>query len=278
MGNLITCNDVGKYLGVSIADATVNAKITALIAQASAAIEKVCDRTFAETEYREWYDGTGTAYLKLNQYPITRLYQVSCSAQDLARLSYAGTSPEAFASCDGVTLTLVDYEAHDLTLATYATATTLKAVVELVTGWTLTIDSGMDSYDTRKIQPFSAYVLGAGDEYDLQIPDEAIESRVSANTKWIIEGRFSASPLSVFVWYKAGYATIPADLQYVATRIVSDAYRMSKRDTTFKSEKLGDYGYTAADPSSGSDSQFSMSDLLAPYASMLRQFKRVEMA
>ena len=68
MANLITCSDVGKYLGVSIADATVKAKIDCLIKQASAAIEKWCDRTFTETVYREWYDGNGTCYLKTNQY------------------------------------------------------------------------------------------------------------------------------------------------------------------------------------------------------------------
>ena len=278
MANLITCSDVGKYLGVNIADATVNAQITALIAQASAAIEKFCDRTFAETEYREWYDGTGTQYLKLNQYPITRLYQVAACIQDLACLSYTGTAPEAFASSDGVTLTLVDSDATDIALASFATATLLKAEVESNAGWTLAITTGMDAFDTRKIQPFSAYVLGPGDEYDIQIPDEAIESRVSANTKWLIEGNFPAYRLGIFVWYKAGFALIPEDLQYVATRVVSDAYHMSSRDTTYKGEKLGDYSYTAADSSSGSDSQFSMSDLLAPYASMLSQYKRVEMA
>jgi len=275
MANLITCGDVGKFSKkIDIADGDTKAKFDSLITQASAAIEKWCDRTFALTEYKQWYDGNGTCYLKLDDYPVTRLYQVACGTQDLARLSYTGSEPEAFASCDGATLTLVAGSATDLTLSSYATATALKTAVENVTGWTLAIFSGMDSYSPAKMQPFSGYVEGAGNEIDLQIPDEAITARMADRAEWLVEGSFPHGKSNIFVWYKAGFATVPEDVQLVATRIVVDLYYASNRDSTMKGEKLGDYSYTAGGSADGVD----MQNIVESYADTLRRYKRVEMA
>jgi len=276
MADLITCADVAKYNPkISIANTTVKAAVQSLITQVSAGVEKWCDRTFAATTYQQWYDGTGTRFLKLDQYPVTRLYQVSCGTQDIIRLSYTGADVEAFASCDGVALTLVNGTTiTDITLSDNATATALASSIADVTGWGASIFSGMDNYPPSKIRPFNSYAKGAGNEVDVVIPDEAMDARVADRSEWLIEGGFPCGSSNVFVWYKAGYALIPEDLKHVVARIVSDAYRVSKRDTTMKGEKLGDYSYTAGGGADG----VSLQNLIGNYSDALIRYKRVEMA
>ena len=266
MSDLVTCADVARYIGVSIADTTVKAKIDAMVTQVSAAVERHCDRVFSEVTYKHWFDGNGTRVLRLNQYPVTRVYQMSSSTQDLIRLSYTGSAPEAFTSCDGVTLTLTATTPVDITLASYATATLLKAEIETNTGWSASIYNGMDAFDTTKIKPFSGYVKGAGDELNLVIPEDASEARMSEGSEFLLEGCFPCGYLNIFVWYKAGYpaGSIPADLQMVVTRIVADVYASSSRAPGMREEKLGDYSYKL-----GGD----INSTVENYAAALSEFK-----
>ena len=274
MADLITCADAAKYLDVDIADTAIKAKIDALISQASATVERYCSRTFALTEYKAWVDGQGGSALALPQYPITRLYQVSCGTQDFVRLSYTGSAPEAFASCDGATLTLADSSTADITLASYATGTLLKAQIETNTGWGCDIFSGMDSFDSTKIRPFSEYCKGSGNEIDIVIPDESQSAVISNTDGWLIEGSFPSGTRNVFVWYKAGYSATPAGLKAIVTSMVADAYRASERDTSLKSEKLGDYSYTAGSAADGVD----MQNIIKNYEYGLSMYRRMEFA
>lgn len=270
MSDLVTLADVNKYLGATETDTAAIARRKALITQISAAVEDWCDRSFHQATYRQWYDGNGSRYLALRQYPVTRLYQVANNTQDMGRLAYTGTAPEAFASSDGATLTLIDGDTPtDLTLSDYSTVTALKAAIE-GGNWTFTITSGADNYVPTKMRPFSQYVESAGDVVDIEMPDESIDARVSDSSEWLIEGIFPQGRSNVFVWYRAGYASIPEDIKNAVIRMVVDAENMSERDNTLKSEKLGDYSYTAGD--------IDPQSIVNTYASELRRYKRVEFA
>lgn len=48
------------------------------------------------------------------------------------------------------------------------------------------------------------------------------------------------------VIYNAGYATIPNDLKLIALQILTDIESNINKNTTIKSESLGDYSYTLA--------------------------------
>jgi len=61
-------------------------------------------------------------------------------------------------------------------------------------------------------------------------------------------GGFNAGHQNVFVWYTAGYTTIPYALEQACLELVKFKYDQSKRDPGMKSEKIGGvYSYTLAD-------------------------------
>jgi len=279
MANLVTIGEVKTFIGIDANCDTPN--LNKLIGYVSAAVETYLGRTIALTEYREWYDGSGIRYQRLSQWPITRLYQVSDWQQTLGRLTYSGAANEAFASSDGVTLTLVDSSATDITLADSATGADLVTAVALVTGWTLNLlTSDMATQDTRKLRPFNVDA-NDGNTIDLEVPEDSIESRVSDNSEWLIEGGFAGGSSNIFVWYKAGYSSTPEDLKWAVLQIMRDAYYSSKagRDITKDGQKLGDYSYKNAAGTGGSDGGgLNLQNIIGSYSQQLSPYKRVEWA
>ena len=72
------------------------------------------------------------------------------------------------------------------------------------------------------------------DDYRLY-KEEGIIELTKAPDVW---GRFVEAPQSVWVYYHAGYATIPEDLQLAAKELVNIYWRGRKRDPSVKSESL----------------------------------------
>ena len=273
MADLVTTGAAKTFIGMD--ENCDDAQLKRLIGYVSAAVETYLGRTLALTEYREWVDGSSAAYQRLNNWPITRLYQVASGSQNLGRLTYSGSSPEAFATSDGSVLTLIDSGAHDITLASNATGTALVAAVGAVTGWTLSLYTpDLGGYDTRKLRPFSDYA-NDGNSIDLELPEDTIYgARVSEGSEWLIEGGFPGGASNIFLWYKAGYSDLPEGLEWAVLQIVRDAYYTSKagRDNTKDSEKLGDYSYKAA------TGGYNLADIVGSYSQQLSPYKRVEMA
>jgi hypothetical protein len=275
MSDLVTIGEAKQFM--SLDDNCDDGKLRAMIGYVSAGVESYLGRSLAQAEYREWYDGPGGRCLRLAQWPVTRLYQVANETQDLGYLTYAGTSQEAYASSDGTTLTLVDSAATDITLASYPTGTTLKAAVDAVTGWTMTLyTSDAGALDSRKLRPFHDYASD-NQRIDLEVPEDCVESRVSNRSEWLIEGVFPEGASNIFVWYRAGYATLPDALKFPVLQILRDAWFLAKknRDITKGSESLGDYSY---DNAKAGDSGLDLSHIIASYGNQLSAFKRVEFA
>ena len=279
MADLISIGPVKTFIGLG--DNCDDAQLKRLIGYVCDAVETYLGRTLALTEYREWVDGSDSAYQRLNNWPITALYQVASGSQNLGRLTYSGTSPEAFASSDGTTLRLIDASVNEITLASYPTGDDLVTAVAAITGWTLTLYTAeLGGYDTRKLRPFSDY---ANDQnsIDLEIPEGTIYgARVSENQDWLIEGGFPGGMSNIFLWYKAGYSTLPEGLEWAMLQIIRDAYYSSKanRDLTKGEEKLGDYSYknsTGGDTTAGG---YSLADIVGSYGQQLSPYKRVEFA
>jgi uncharacterized phiE125 gp8 family phage protein len=117
-------------------------------------------------------------------------------------------------------------------------------------------------------------VSGAGSEEETELIDSTTY-RYDANTGIIRliadvwtqawETAFASGFLNFEIQYTAGYATIPDDLDMVCREVVRDAYNLSKRDPTLKSESLGDYSYSLASQVELNDGQ---RERLAPYVSV----------
>ena len=79
---LATLDQVKTYIGNS-ADASDDALLQRLIAAASSAIERACDRTLAQTLYVEHRNGNGGTALSLRNFPVTSVTAVSINGLSL---------------------------------------------------------------------------------------------------------------------------------------------------------------------------------------------------
>lgn len=85
---LVTLSEVKDYLKIN-SDSTDDGLLNTLIAACSQAIEDYCERTFTEKLYEdEEYDGSGTKYLLLGQYPVKTIASVEVDGQLLDPSEY----------------------------------------------------------------------------------------------------------------------------------------------------------------------------------------------
>lgn len=224
-----------------------------LVSAASKIVENICDRVFATTPYTEWLDGNGQNYILVPHYPITEIervclgsvvaLEVQCSQSDATR---------AVVSYDKINVDCKivggaeDGKTNSAAVATYKTLSTLDTQIDTFTGWAATIrhtDSGWASADIRPVSglnalsPLYAQLLVPGDAVTW-IDDDGIRTIYLSSA--VSRGR-----KNVFVEWTGGYTSIPEPIEVVCAKIVGDLYAEGKRDSTLKSERLGDYAWVA---------------------------------
>lgn len=241
------------YLRVTVA--TDDALIEDLIDAASAQVENFCQRQFRSRAYAEWYDGTGSTHLLLNQRPVTCFIFLAIDTRGALQVQNASADASyAYVQVDNTQVTLtIEGGAHDgsdvLTFAANPTVTdVVNAINALGKNWTASVLSAFGYFLSTELQPCSG--LNCLDALiTLDIPDKpASEYRVYADRGEIYyEDGFPAGCQNVRVKYTAGYAAVPYDLEEIVWQLIEFAYRRTQHDTALKSEKLGDYSWTAAD-------------------------------
>lgn len=191
MGSLATIAQIKEFLNIS--SVTYDTFATNLLARASAFIEMQCSRVFAETEYKELYDGNGGCELFLDNYPIISLTKFS-EDYDIA------------------TATIND----DIDVATIL----LQKDTGLISPTDFTISKGIRN---------------------------------------------------IYVEYKAGYATIPADVQQVCIELCARKFKESDVNPAG-----GRIGVTAKSVMS-ENVTFSFSDMSAMHKDILKAYKRTNL-
>ena len=213
---LTTAATIKTLLGMS--DNSFDDVLAVLIPQADAIIKRYLQREIEQATYTEYYSGSGSQSLLLNQLPVQSIVSVH---ED--RDGYFGEGDDAFSS-----------------------ATTLLA--------------GTD-YVLRKDAATTVETSQSGILYRIgqTWPRPGDRSR----------GQLASSPgLSlgnIKVVYIAGWASIPADIQYAANRLVTSMLESRKRAGHLQSESIEDYSYTY---SSSADEIWildSVKSSLAPY-------------
>ncbi len=76
---LCTLDDVKAYMDIDVTrmDPSQDDLVTSLITRMSTQIDNYCDRTFASTEYTEYYNGGGLSYLYTDNYPIISVSSIN---------------------------------------------------------------------------------------------------------------------------------------------------------------------------------------------------------
>ncbi len=236
--NLTTLTRVKAYMGLS--GTAQDSLITLLIPQVSDQIAKHLRRDLVATTYRSWVNGTGSPILRLEQWPILNVYQVSLSTMAVGHIQNSSASiKRASVSFDGTNLSLMSVDntgtetLTDLPVATSKTLSALKTAIEAVSGWEVTLNSTDYAMEpSSMLRPIFSAPAADGDTADLVLPDsqeavkliaedliELIRPISFSSTESIIQGfanvpgigeGFPTGSANVFVWYKAGY-TLPSD-------------------------------------------------------------------
>lgn len=200
-----------------------------------------CRRAFDSASYtREKYDGTGTRYLFLKNYPITALARITIGTANAIRIRNTSTYTKASVSVASTGLVLSKDGSTDSTLlfATYTTMTLLVAAINAIgSGWYAELeDSSYASFASSElIEKFGLSCIDSND-IDLKIPYEGAEYNfdVIANEGRIIFNRdLPTNSQCIFVDYTAGYSssTIPDDLTLAIKVFVRNLYQKHNEET-----------------------------------------------
>ncbi len=252
MPSFTTLGDVTTYLGNAHSD-SMNPLIVLLIPRLSADFELETDRTFDDTPYFEWMDGTGDHWLRPKHYPLVDLRRVAVGTEGAATLTNTttnGTHATATISSTELKLSRVVSGVADtdsLTLSTSATLALLAtAITALGNDWTLTIASGFSLFPSVQLRP--GYLGDCRDpvEAQLRVPGSTgFEADIDSSNANLLFSHFGwpRGHQNIFVDYTAGYEIIPVELTHLITKVVAWATLQSGADFTMKREILDNYEY-----------------------------------
>lgn len=255
--NLTTVERFKSYKGLTGNEQ--NAELSAIIPFVSDQVRRYLRRDLERTTYWSWENGQGAEFLRLPQWPILSVTRVATETVMIAYVTFSGDG-DAYMSvgADGLTLTSIGTDGVPVTteipFATYKSLATMRAAVNLITGWTMTIATGYDITATRYIQPVYGR-MAKTEEAFLHVAVGALPVRLfDVDTIEIVDGmsKFPCGIGNVFVEYTAGYTlpvgtdagTLPEGLELLIFQMISDVLALKDKNGSLQSESLGDYSYS----------------------------------
>lgn len=273
---------VKRQANISAADSaacTYDAKLTEYINIASQKITSLLNgRELVATDYVSWLDGNGEGEFVVPQYPLIRVNLLATGRIRSMTVQYTGSSPRATAQVTATGLRLTSWGTSGVTTTEVAWAD-YQTVGEVVTqvndnvaDWTATL---IEDNPSKWLRPqggrdakTAAIDIDAPDcfnhEYEVKYASGLIQFRgwrsyldyepaaMRATDGMGIGAAYltGAAPLgglAIMADYRAGYETVPADIEQVAREMAVMMFDASYRDGSIKSESLGGYSYTLAD-------------------------------
>jgi hypothetical protein len=272
---------VKRQANIVSSDAAYDDSITEYINVVSQRITTLLDgRELVANEYVQWVDGLGEDVLSLPQYPLQRVNLLASGRDPSMTIRYTGSGVRATAQVTSTALRLTSWgtggvTATDVAWADYETVGEVVSYVNAsVTDWTATLVTdnpskwmrplggrdaktaaididGPNTFDTQyEIKRDTGMILFPFGGQDVDYFEPVSGQRPTNGMG--LGGNYlgGASPfggLSVLVDYRAGFETVPADIEQVAREMAVMAFDGSYRDGSVKSESLGGYSYTLVD-------------------------------
>ncbi len=212
-------------------------------------VKGYCRRDFESATYTEIHDGSNPIFL--NEFPITALSRVAVGRDKAFSVNNTNSTSYATVSCNGTNFTCnLNGSTNDLALSTYTTLTTLVAAINaLGNGWTATLSSSSygDILSSEIIDFYGKSCLDTDVAY-IEIPDSSLDDVILDTDTGRLIGNFPSGYHNVFVYYTAGYSTIPEDLQMAVKILVQFIYNKIKDDNLgIKYYNLGDVRISLTD-------------------------------
>jgi hypothetical protein len=240
MANLITAARALYNLDNRATTAAEDDTLDALIAAASAAIERLCGRSFVSASFDKLYDGWFHRDLMLEQFPIISVERIAFGPVGVLRIentSAANQRATVQVTSTGVILTRVASGVSSSSTVTFAGNVTLSAVAAAINalgnGWSASVIDAADakraSADLRSLQGAlnakdapAELVLHKEELYDFFV--DAPRGILRRPARWCGGQGFWR------VIYTAGYATVPEDIQEACAQWVAHLFWQTKRD------------------------------------------------
>lgn len=263
---LTTLANLKSYLGVTTS--TDDTIMEDSINRATVMIESLCDRKLKARQFFEFCDASGERTFTVDNFPIIDVNSISYGSQLSFTVSSSTASTDVLASVsndgEAIRLRKVDANGAETTsTVTFETFPTSSQVVtqinDNVSGWTASLQR--NAYGRSLYRFGGRGVIDSPAQFDYP-RDSAADYRVDYATGLIhllddsfppVPGsgdranRFPPGFLPVFVEYRAGYETVPRDLEQIAIELASELFNERLDDKSMQSEALGGYNYTKAD-------------------------------
>lgn len=280
MADLVTNTYVKLVGGISVS--TYDSKLDALITAASRMVERYCDRQFISVTYTEVHSGRSGGFISLDAYPVTGTPRVRVATpvmeirntdttnNEIAHVSFGSTSVT-------VHRTNASGSASNSVIAYSGCATIglLGAAIEaLGNGWDVTVESdytGIPPADIRHSQG-TLDALNDTAQIEAWVDFNGYQRTDNSDYAATVWGDFPEGTLNLQVIYLGGYSSIPEDVQLATADIVLGMHRGMTRDSTLRSEKLGDYSYQSFSPN---ETAGQIAGITPTAAALLQPFRQV---
>jgi hypothetical protein len=242
-----------------------------LINAVSAEIERVTGRQFKARDRRQWLNLNGQRRVLLPHPPVQHVTRIAYGSQIGLSVTYSGSGISAQVSVyrdpespdgGGVRLVTVNTAGvattNSLTFAAYPSLSTMATAIAAVSGWTATVGTNRPSYELhvtggQNAKSYTVQLTYADKDYaDTYRVDELAgtvtfdPSRGGPWGWWPAPQHNSRMPCgfqSLFIQYRSGFETIPADVSLLCREMVKEAWYAGSVNTAAQSGSLGPYSF-----------------------------------
>jgi hypothetical protein len=271
---LTTLEGVKRHLRITDTDSDLI--LADLINQVSAMIEHTCGRKFKARNYRRRYSGGFQQHLLLDQTPVQYVNRISYGWENALVLTFTNTgsaylraNANVYRSDDGDTtggLRLITIRRSDgyrdettMTFTDYPTAQLMATYINSLAGpWTATVQNDCPSADLDYVASGEAIGYAIQLTYpavnlaDFSVDYERglVQFRHNQGYHYQKSGsvehdnprRFPTGGMSdILVEYRAGYETIPGDVELLCRELVAVKYYSSQQNPMVRSQTLGPF-------------------------------------
>lgn len=277
---LTTLTKLKRYLGETSTDHDNILK--ELINACSDRIEQLTGRKFVARDYRHRFNGNREGRLVLDQYPILEVTRFAYGQDNALSVVYSGDGIRAIVEVNEDAVICRSWDANgaqtedELTFADYPSTAALATAITAIADWSATCITNTLSPDLNPIggtplvsasRSTTVYLTYPGSD-DCEFWVDRQSGIVSykpgpSHAGWYppdadIEARMPRGFQNILVEYRAGFATVPADLDMLCQEMAATGFSLSKRDQSVQSETLGDYSYTLMSGVALNDNQLAV--------------------
>jgi len=274
---LTSLTSLKRHIRIDADDTSSDTLLAQIINQVSAYIEAVCGRKFLARDYRHWHNGEIQRRLLLPQWPVEYVARIAYGSANAMTVHYSGSAIRANATVTETGILLVTVSTSGVTtrnhllFTDYPSLSLMETQIETINGWTATVHQNMPTADLHRTGGENALNLDVVFTYpdrdtsqysvnyetgevmfnrvgDLFIPvHDGFRQRPYGTGEWATPAYFPRQFQGIVIEYKAGYSSVPADVELVANELCNMKYFDGDTSPYLKSINLGSYSATFSD-------------------------------